>query len=41
VGAIRNELDLSALNLYLSSSCCTLIDVNKDKFYKVLHEPAT
>jgi len=29
------------LNLYLSSSCCTLLDVNKDKFHRALHEPAT
>ena len=35
------ELDLEALNLYLASSCCTLLDVNKDKFYSALHEPST
>lgn len=28
------------MNLYLSSSCCTLLDVNKDKFHKALHEPS-
>lgn len=39
-GAIEGELDLTPLNLYLSSACCTLLDVNKDKFYKVLHEAA-
>ena len=34
------EQDLAALNLYLSAACCTLLDVNKDKFHKALHEPS-
>ena len=35
------EQDLTDINIFLSSTCCTLLDVNKDKFYKTLHEPAT
>ena len=34
------EHDNTALNDYLVQSCCTLLDVNKDKFYKALHESA-
>ena len=37
---IGGEQDLAALNLYLSAACCTLLDVNKDKFHRALHEPA-
>lgn len=31
---------MAPLNLYLAASCSTLLGVNKDKFYKALHEPA-
>jgi hypothetical protein len=37
---IGGEQDLAALNLYLSASCGTLLDLNRDKFHRALHEPA-
>lgn len=33
------EQDLEYLNQYLASTCFTLLNVNKDLFYKELHEP--
>lgn len=33
------EQDLSSINLFLQT-CCPLLDYNKDKFYKTLHEPS-
>lgn len=33
------ELDLEYLNNYLASTCFTLLHINKDFFYKELHDP--
>lgn len=33
------ELDFEYLNQYLTSVCFTLLNVNKDLFYKELHDP--
>jgi len=33
-----NLQDLESLNLYLCSTCCSLIDIDKDFLYKVIHE---
>ena len=34
-----NEQDMEYLNQYLAATCFTLLNVNKDYFYKELHDP--
>ena len=38
IGEVQ-EQDLEYLNSYLASTCFTLLNVNKDLFYKELHDP--
>ena len=35
---ISSQTDLTALNQYLTASCCTLLGVNIDKFHRALHD---
>lgn len=39
VQSTLSDSDLEFLNQYLASTCFTLINVNKDHFYKELHSP--